>query len=78
MGSDGANGLLGLKAAGAMTIAQDRDSSTVWGMPREAIELDAVHSVLPLNRIAGRLSALCASNEIGEGRGVKSQSRSVG
>jgi two-component system, chemotaxis family, protein-glutamate methylesterase/glutaminase len=58
MGTDGAEGLLKMKRAGAKTIAQDEDSCVVFGMPREAIRLGAVDHVLPLNRIAGELTAL--------------------
>jgi two-component system chemotaxis response regulator CheB len=52
MGSDGAQGLLRMRQAGAHTIAQDEASCVVFGMPREAIALGAAASVLPLDRIA--------------------------
>lgn len=52
MGDDGAQGLLRMKRAGAHTIAQDRDSCVVFGMPREAIALGAADRVLPLEAIA--------------------------
>ena len=52
MGRDGAEGLLEMRRAGARTIAQDRDSSTIYGMPRAALELGAVDLGTPLNRIA--------------------------
>ncbi|WP_112309073.1 chemotaxis protein CheB [Pseudogemmobacter bohemicus] len=55
MGRDGAAGLLELRRAGAMTIAQDEASSTVYGMPRAAVEIGAAMESLPLNRIAGEL-----------------------
>lgn len=42
MGADGAQGLLRLRRAGALTIAQDRESSVVYGMPKVAVELGAV------------------------------------
>ncbi len=42
MGADGAQGLLQLKQAGAITIAQDRESCVVYGMPKVAVELGAV------------------------------------
>jgi len=58
MGSDGAHGLLGMKRAGARTVAQDEASCVVFGMPREAILLGAVDRVMPLRRIAGELMAL--------------------
>lgn len=52
MGDDGARGLLEMKEAGAKTIAQDEESCVVFGMPREAIKLNAADKVLPLNKIA--------------------------
>jgi two-component system chemotaxis response regulator CheB len=51
MGSDGANGLLRMKRAGAHTIAQDEESCVVFGMPKEAIRLGAADRVLPLSAI---------------------------
>ncbi len=58
MGTDGASGLLMLRSTGAQTIAQDEESSIVFGMPREAIQLGAAQHVLPLDRIAGRIERL--------------------
>ena len=55
MGNDGALGLSTLRAAGAHTIAQDRDSCIVWGMPRAAVELGAATEVLPLDKIGPAL-----------------------
>lgn len=52
MGRDGAEGMLEMRQAGATTVAQDEHSSVVWGMPRVAIELEAVQQVLPLEKIA--------------------------
>jgi len=51
MGRDGAGGLLEMKQAGALTIAQDEATCVVFGMPREAITLGAVDKVLPLFEI---------------------------
>jgi two-component system chemotaxis response regulator CheB len=51
MGADGAKGMLEMKQAAAFTIAQDESTSVVFGMPREAILLDAVDQVLPLGEI---------------------------
>ncbi len=48
MGRDGALGLRRIKERGGFTIAQDEASSTVFGMPKAAIALDAVDEVLPL------------------------------
>lgn len=52
MGRDGAEGLHLLKRQGWHTIAQDRDSCAVYGMPKAAIELDAAIEVLSLDAIA--------------------------
>lgn len=58
MGRDGADGLLQMKQRGATTIAQDRDSSVVHGMPGAAIELDAATHVLAPEDIAALLQSL--------------------
>jgi two-component system, chemotaxis family, protein-glutamate methylesterase/glutaminase len=52
MGSDGAQGMLRMRQAGARTIAQDEASCVVFGMPREAIALGAIEQVLRLDRMA--------------------------
>ncbi len=52
MGDDGAKGLLEMKMSGAKTIAQNKDSCVVFGMPREAIRLGGVDEIVPLDRIA--------------------------
>ncbi len=52
MGDDGAGGLLEMREAGALTIAQDEATSVVFGMPREAIRRGAAKFVTPLDRIA--------------------------
>ncbi|HEX3799599.1 MAG TPA: chemotaxis response regulator protein-glutamate methylesterase [Verrucomicrobiae bacterium] len=58
MGADGAAGLLRLRETGARTIAQDEETSVVFGMPREAIRLGAAQQVLPLERIAPRVEQM--------------------
>jgi two-component system chemotaxis response regulator CheB len=58
MGRDGAAGLLALRRAGGVTIAQDEASSVVYGMPREAALLGAAMHILPLTGIAAALNAL--------------------
>lgn len=58
MGADGAKGLLEMKEAGAVTIAQDEASCVVYGMPKEAVALGAVNYVLPLDRIANKMLKL--------------------
>jgi two-component system chemotaxis response regulator CheB len=55
MGGDGAQGLLAMREAGARTLAQDEATCVVFGMPKVAIDLGAVESVLPLERIAAEV-----------------------
>ncbi|MFY9644069.1 MAG: chemotaxis response regulator protein-glutamate methylesterase [Terriglobales bacterium] len=57
MGDDGARGMLEMKQGGAVTIAQDEASCVVFGMPKEAIKLNAVDKVLPLHSITGAILA---------------------
>nr|WP_254899056.1 CheB methylesterase domain-containing protein [Thalassococcus arenae] len=57
MGKDGAAGLLALKQAGAATIAQDKASSVVFGMPGAAVSLGAADRVLPIESIGPALLA---------------------
>lgn len=56
MGSDGAAGLQILRRAGHHTIAQDKGSSAVYGMPRAAVALDAAIEILALDKIGPRLT----------------------
>jgi len=55
MGRDGAEAMLELRNAGAKTIAQDEETSLIFGMPRVAIKLGAAQKVLPLSAIARSL-----------------------
>jgi two-component system chemotaxis response regulator CheB len=55
MGDDGARGLLEMKEAGAFTVAQDEKSCVVFGMPHEAIKINAASIVLPLDKIAAHV-----------------------
>ncbi|XQA70872.1 protein-glutamate methylesterase/protein-glutamine glutaminase [Xanthomonas sacchari] len=52
MGDDGAVGLLEMRQAGARTVAQDEQSSVVFGMPKEAIKRGGAEKILPLNAMA--------------------------
>lgn len=67
MGKDGAVGMLEMKRAGAINLAQDEASCVVFGMPRAAIELGAVDEVLPLDRIAARALNLSGEQQAGHG-----------
>jgi two-component system chemotaxis response regulator CheB len=60
MGRDGAAGLLAMRQAGGLTLAQDEATSVVYGMPREAVLLGAASRVLPLDGFAPALAALPA------------------
>lgn len=64
MGKDGAIGLREMREAGSPTLAQDEESSVVWGMPGEAVALGAAMEVLPLSRMAARLRALADQLDI--------------
>lgn len=60
MGDDGARGLLELRREGAHTMAQDEQSSVIFGMPREAIALGAASEVVALEDMPQRLLDACA------------------
>ena len=61
MGSDGASGLKTLKDLGGVTIAQNKESCVVFGMPGQAIELEAARYVLPPDEIIQLLASLVPS-----------------
>jgi len=52
MGRDGAKGLAAVKASGGATLAQDKATSLVYGMPKAAVELGVIDTISPLDRIA--------------------------
>lgn len=66
MGRDGAKAMLEMREAGAYNIAQDEATCVVYGMPREAVQLGAVHDIVPLNEIAARVFA-----HLGGGSGIR-------
>lgn len=55
MGKDGAQGLAALRQAGWHTMAQDEDTSVVYGMPAAAVELNAAIEILPISSIAAAI-----------------------
>jgi two-component system chemotaxis response regulator CheB len=60
-GTDGAAGIISVKASGGTVIAQDEASSEFFGMPQAAVETGQVDFVLPLNRIGPALVELAAT-----------------
>jgi two-component system, chemotaxis family, protein-glutamate methylesterase/glutaminase len=61
MGADGAAGLLQMRRAGSVTIAQDERTCVVFGMPKEAIARGAVQHVLPLEQISAAMLKVAAA-----------------
>ncbi len=59
MGADGAAGMLTLKNAGAATLAQDEATCVVYGMPKEAVRLGAVHQVVALPNMPAAIEQHC-------------------
>ncbi|TLM76668.1 MAG: chemotaxis-specific protein-glutamate methyltransferase CheB [Actinobacteria bacterium] len=62
MGADGAAGMKMMREAGAHTIAQDEETSTVYGMPRAAKEMGAASTVLPVGAIPAELVAMTSED----------------
>lgn len=67
MGRDGAAELLLMKQKGAYTIAQNEESCLMFGMPKEAIAIEAASQILPLNEIAHSLISLVSNKELHHG-----------
>ena len=65
MRDDGAGGLLEMREAGSLTIAQNEATCIVFGMPREAIRRGAAKLILPLDRIAAAVMAWVAGTDSG-------------
>lgn len=57
MGRDGAQGMVQLHEAGSTTIAQDEESSIVWGMPGQAVQMGGASKILHLDDIAAEIEA---------------------
>ena len=56
LGRDGADGLRRMHDAGAVGIAQDRESATIYGMPGAAVQAGGASRVLPIGRIADAIA----------------------
>jgi len=55
MGDDGSRGILAIREQGGVTIAQDEDTSVIFGMPKAAIKSGGIDVIVPLNHIAGEI-----------------------
>ncbi|HSH35244.1 chemotaxis response regulator protein-glutamate methylesterase [Schnuerera sp.] len=58
MGSDGTNGIVQIKESKGITIAQDKDSSIIFGMPKSAIDTKSIDMIVPLNKIAHEIMSI--------------------
>lgn len=58
MGTDGAEGLLAMRRAGARTAAQNEETCVVFGMPREALAIGAAEEAVALERMAAHVVSL--------------------
>lgn len=64
MGRDGADGMLKMREAGARTMAQDENTSVVFGMPMEAYKNGGAEKLFPLDKIADEVIAVLKENKI--------------
>jgi len=60
MGNDGAQGMLSMRTAGSVTLAQDEASCIVYGMPKEAVKLGAAQMSVPLTEVSRHILAFAA------------------
>lgn len=63
MGKDGAEGSVKVKEAKGITIAEDKSTAIIYGMPKAAYETGAIDYVLPLNKIPDKLIGLILGGE---------------
>ncbi|MBN1379693.1 MAG: chemotaxis-specific protein-glutamate methyltransferase CheB [Gammaproteobacteria bacterium] len=66
MGDNGARGLLKMREAGAMTIAEDESTAVVFGMPKAAKAIGAAWRVLPLHNMRSAIIDFCSLNQPAE------------
>jgi two-component system chemotaxis response regulator CheB len=64
MGADGLRGAQAVTAAGGAVIAQDENSSVVWGMPGQVTNAGLASAVLPLDQIPAALNRLFAGKRV--------------
>jgi two-component system, chemotaxis family, protein-glutamate methylesterase/glutaminase len=66
MGQDGAQGLLAMRKAGAITIGQDEATCVIYGMPKAAFEIGAVERQVPLDKIAAEILSVTRLKQEGK------------
>ena len=66
MGRDGVAGMAALRSQGAVTLAQDQDGCTVFGMPGAALAGGAAARAVPLGQMAGAILAACGRSAPGD------------
>jgi two-component system, chemotaxis family, protein-glutamate methylesterase/glutaminase len=76
MGDDGADAMGAVKAAGGMTVAQSKESCTVFGMPRAAIERGHAIRIVALEALANTLQAQCMHEVTAGGRAISAGTQS--
>lgn len=62
MGRDGAAGMLAIRDAGGITLAQDEDSSVIYGMNQEAVNIGGILKLLPLDQLAAEIVDILSLN----------------
>ncbi|NVJ22616.1 chemotaxis response regulator protein-glutamate methylesterase, partial [Myxococcus sp. AM011] len=68
MGGDGAEGLLAIRQAGGLTLAQNEESCVVFGMPGTAVERKAVDHLIHGDEVAATLARLARGESLAVGR----------
>lgn len=63
MGQDGINGAKAIATRKGVIIAQDEETSVVWGMPKAVIDAQLAHYILPIDQIGEAISNLCNSSK---------------
>lgn len=61
MGKDGANGTISVKKNGGITLAQDKETSTIYGMPKVTFETGMVDKVVPLDKISYEILSILSA-----------------
>lgn len=62
MGKDGADGTVEIKKKGGITVAEDKSTCTIYGMPKAAYETGMVDIVLPIDNVAHEIITVVSGN----------------